>query len=521
MVSDLSGGTGRIGRAAKVVFPVWKERGKDTMRLRLGSFRWPRLQCLVATSLGITLVTLFIGLPVALGAVDTTLWRAAGKPQAECFSDISQAEHIVTLTNGTPGVKSVRIVVNQTRFHLDELKDGEVRQLDVASAMLPGNDNAVCVTLLGMPGGSARIVLDRPTAVIVTNTDDSGPGSLRDALEIVGTDGTIRFASELAGNTITLTTGALVLGKNVTIDGAEAPGLKISGNTTTRVFQVNAGTTATVKNLMVCDGYGWQLAGGILNNGTLTLDHATVMDNAQATDAGDYWQGGGGIYNGSGATLNLIDSTVKNNTARWSGGGIYSFYGTVTNITRSTISGNTSNDVGGGMRSLGDFTIRDSTISGNRATGWHGGAIFHTDGDMTIASCTIAYNIAPDWAPSAIFIGSYSEAVPSLTFANSIITGNQWYVFERYASGGTVLLVSGGHNLVQDSTGAPVVSDVVVWDAMIGSLADNGGPTFTHALMPGSPAIDAADDAACSATDQRGISRPQGAHSDIGAYEAQ
>ncbi|MEP6896755.1 MAG: choice-of-anchor Q domain-containing protein, partial [Chloroflexota bacterium] len=66
----------------------------------------------------------------------------------------------------------------------------------------------------------------------------------------------------------------------------------------------------------------------------------------------------------------------------------------------------------------------------------------------------------------------------------------------------------------------PASSDLVVWDALIGPLVDNGGPTLTHALLPGSPAIDAGDDAACSAVDQRGIARPQGAHCDIGSYES-
>jgi hypothetical protein len=64
-----------------------------------------------------------------------------------------------------------------------------------------------------------------------------------------------------------------------------------------------------------------------------------------------------------------------------------------------------------------------------------------------------------------------------------------------------------------------VASDQIIWDALIGPLADNGGPTLTHALLDGSPAIDAADDAACPATDQRGVPRPQGAACDIGAYE--
>ena len=114
-----------------------------------------------------------------------------------------------------------------------------------------------------------------------------------------------------------------------------------------RVFIVNAGTTATVSNLTIVDGYGWQLAGGVLNNGHLTLDHAAVTGNTMATNAGDYWQGGGGIYNGDGATLNLVDNSVSGNQGGWSGGGIYSFFNTTTTILRSTISGNT-------------------------ATGWHG-----------------------------------------------------------------------------------------------------------------------------------------------------
>ena len=86
---------------------------------------------------------------------------------------------------------------------------------------------------------------------------------------------------------------------------------------------------------------------------------------------------------------------------------------------------------------------------------------------------------------------------------------------------GANILISGGHNLVQDDTCNPVASDLIGVDALLGALADNGGPTWTHALLAGSPAIDAADDAACPATDQRGVTRPQGAAPDIGAYEAQ
>ncbi len=364
-----------------------------------------------------------------------------------------------------------------------------------------------------------QIRLSCPSEMTVTNTADSGAGSLRKAISTVCAGGTITFADTLAGQTITLLSGPLTLGKNVTIDAAAAPGLSLHGNNTDRVLVVNAGTTATVKHLILTGGYGWQLAGGILNNGTLTLDHVTVTGNVMATNAGDFWQGGGGIYNGDGATLNLVDSSVTNNQAGWSGGGIYSFFNTTTNITRSTISGNVSNDVGGGIRSLANFTITDSTISGNTSTGWHGGAIFHTDGAMEISNSTIANNIAPDWASSAIFIGEWGAVVPSLSLTNTIITGNHWYACEQFASGGTVSLVSGGNNLVQDGSCNPLASDLIIGDALIGPLADNGGPTLTHALLPGSPALEAANDSLCSATDQRGIIRPQAAHCDIGAFE--
>ncbi len=366
-----------------------------------------------------------------------------------------------------------------------------------------------------------QIRLNCPSEMTVINTADNGAGSLRKALSTVCVGGTVKFSDALAGQTITLLSGPLTLGKNVTIDGSAAPGLTLSGNNADRVFIVNANTTATIKNLTITNGYGWQLGGGILNNGSLTLDHVAVTQNTMATNAGDYWQGGGGVYNGSGATLNLIDSSVSDNHAAWSGGGVYSFFNTTTNIIRSTISGNVSNDVGGGIRSLGNMTITNSTISGNTSTGWHGGAIFQTDGNITITNSTIANNIGPDWAPSALFIGQFGGGfVPTLTLTNTIITGNHWYACEKFASGSVGNVVSGGHNLIQDDSCNPVASDIIVWDALIGSLADNGGPTFTHALLANSLAIDAADDAVCPDTDQRGVTRSQGAHCDIGSYES-
>jgi hypothetical protein len=357
--------------------------------------------------------------------------------------------------------------------------------------------------------------------VTVNNLADGGPGSLRKALGSVCVEGAIHFSSALAGQTITLISGPLTLGKNVHIDGSAAPGLTINGNHTDRVFIVSPGTTATLSNLIITNGYGWQLAGGILNNGSLTLDHVVVTQNTMATNAGDFWQGGGGIYNGDGATFNLIDSSVTNNQAAWSGGGIYSFFNTTNTIVRSTISGNVSNDVGGGIRSLGKFTIVDSTISGNTATGWMGGAFFHTDGVMNIINSTIANNTAPGGTTGGGFVGTFTAANATLTLANTIIAGNSGpQCFYAPWGSGTVTATSLGHNLVTDATCFATASDLIVGEAKIGPLTDNGGPTLTQALLAGSPAIDAADDAACPATDQRGVKRPQGAHCDIGSIES-
>ncbi len=316
---------------------------------------------------------------------------------------------------------------------------------------------------LSTPVRIDQIRLNCPNDVTVSNTADSGPGSLRKSLSMVCAGGTLHFDPALTGQTITLLSGPLTLGKNVTIDGSAAPGLAISGNHTDRVFIINAGTTASLSHLAITDGYGWQLAGGILNNGSLTLDHSTVSGNVMATNAGDYWQGGGGIYNGDGATLNLIDSSVTNNQGGWSGGGIYAFFNTTTTIVRSTISGNVSSDVGGAIRSLGNMTIADSIIDSNTATGWFGGAIFQTDGDITITNSTITNNIAPDSAPAALFIGQFGGGfVPTLTLTGSTVLGNHWYACEKFASGTTGNVVSGGNNTFQDATCNPVPSDIIV-----------------------------------------------------------
>jgi len=308
-----------------------------------------------------------------------------------------------------------------------------------------------------------------------------------------------------------------VVSSDVTIDGSAAPGLAVSGGSTDRVLIVDPSATASVSHLALTEGYGWQLAGCVLNNGALTLDHVTVTGCTMDTDAGDFWQGGGGIYNGGGATLNLVDSTVANNSASWSGGGVYSFFDTTTTIIRSTISDNVSNDVGGGLRLLGNTDISNSTISGNEATGWYGGALFVTDGGVSVTNTTIANNVSPTWAPADVFVGTFTEANAALSLTNSVVSSAQDNCFLAPFGSGMVALTADHNNVFTDDTCFAGPTDQVVADAGLGPLVDNGGPTLTQALLASSPAIDAADNAVCPTVDQRSV--PRDAACDVGAFE--
>ncbi len=366
-----------------------------------------------------------------------------------------------------------------------------------------------------------RVPVPPPTELVVTTLADSGPGSLREALGLIADGGTITFDPALAGGTIGLTTGQLVVGRSVTIDASAAPGLVVSGSDSSRVLQVKAGSAASVNDLVIANGAGLLQGGGVQNFGILYLDRVVVRDNVIPDTAGPSFEfGGGGIYNGDGATLHLTDSTVADNTSvSQPGGGIYGFFGSTINITRSTVSGNLSGDVAGGLRSLGNATIVNSTFSGNTSTVWHGGGIFHTDGQLTVTNSTFSGNIAPSGTASGILVATFGSPA-NATLTNNVLEGNDGAFACALEGGGAATITSGGSNVISDGSCNPNgTTDQSNTDALLGALADNGGPTLTHALGAGSPAIDAADAGACPATDQRGVARPQGGGCDVGAVE--
>jgi beta-glucanase (GH16 family) len=358
-----------------------------------------------------------------------------------------------------------------------------------------------------------------PLAITVTNLSDSGAGSLRQALADIASGGIITFDPVLAGGTIGLTSGQLFADSNVTIDASAAPGLVVSGSSVSRVLTIAVGVSVTMNDLVVADGVGAPQGGGILNFGILNLDRVVVRDNVETSSGpASFNLGGGGIYNGDGATLNLTDSTVANNASlSQPGGGVYGFFNSTVNIVRSTISSNVSGDVAGGLRTLGNLTVVNSTIFGNVSTAWHGGAAFITDGTAEITNSTISGNIAPAGTAGGLMVATFGAPV-SVIVTNSVVANNGSYNCQ-VEGGGAAVLTSGGNNVFTDPSCNPVASDLVVADPLLGPLADNGGPTLTQALLSGSPAIDSANGAACPASDQRGVLRPQGAGCDVGAFE--
>ena len=138
------------------------------------------------------------------------------------------------------------------------------------------------------------------------------------------------------------------------------------------------------------------------------------------------------------------------------------------------------------------------------------GGIFHTDGELTVTNSTFAENVAPAGTASGILVATFGAAA-NATLTNNVLAGFGGAFACAIEGGGAATITSGGSNVISDGSCNPNgTTDQSNTDALLGPLADNGGPTLTHALLAGSPAIDAADAAVCPATDQRGVDAPAG-----------
>jgi CSLREA domain-containing protein/uncharacterized repeat protein (TIGR01451 family) len=356
--------------------------------------------------------------------------------------------------------------------------------------------------------------------------------------------------------------GNLDISTTVTILGAGPQSTVIDGNgavTGERVFTIIT-DTVVISGVTIENGRSPNAGGGLLNEGRLTIINAAILSNT--VDGSNDWGGGidtfgpltvtnslirgnktgphnaygGGIMDGGIYPLTVIDSIISDNTTTGTilglGGGISGFG----RIEGSTLSGNSAATGGGLYHSGAPLVIINSTLTGNRATG-AGGGLYSRYGQTSLYNTTVTDNLAnSDESGTAYGGGVVQESGGTFDFINSIIAGNNRVrVPGPFLDGddcaGAVTAVGFDIMLSVASGFCAITGTPTIADPLLGPLQDNGGPTPTQALLPGSPAIDAGNPSGCTddqgaplATDQRGHPRPvfggTALRCDIGAFEA-
>jgi trimeric autotransporter adhesin len=350
-------------------------------------------------------------------------------------------------------------------------------------------NNTGAVSGLGTPSQHAI------AAFSVTNTNDAGAGSLRQAIiDANGSAGSDIISFAVTG-TITLTSGELVITDDLTISGPGASQLTVSAGNSSRVFVVGGGISVNMSGITVADGTVSGFGGGIHSNGNLTIDKCVVRDNT-ATGVSV----GGGIF--SSGPLLITNSLVSGNAADL-GGGVTQYAPGIATLNNSTFTGNTGVTTGLGLALVSGFA----------------GA------QVNLTNCTVTNNTFPGANAGGIVIGGSGGNSGDASYKNSIIAGNTFAnIFN--AHGG--VLTSLGNNIVDDGSGlltAP--GDQPFTDPMLAPLGNYGGPTQVHPPLFGSPAIDAGNNTGVATFDQRGLTRIADANCDgnaivdIGAVELQ
>ena len=361
-------------------------------------------------------------------------------------------------------------------------------------------------------------------------TVDGTTCTLADAITAANTNANVGGCAGIGsyGNdTVFLATDVLLTPQLPMITGTiniEGQGHTIDGNDDSAVGSVlcNFGnlnlnrTTITGGNSEVLYG-----GGGIDNYGTSILTNVTMSGNAA-----EY---GGGVFNNYGTVI-MTRSILNGNFAKNAGGGIYNLNGSLT-MANSTVSGNVASAscspypcyavaAGGGIFNYnGSLTMTNSTVShnyvfGSKSYGCNGGGLYNSGGTVTLISSIISGNSGS--AGSEIFSGNSASAdgeiIGTINADNFNLFGNSFRSNTSAFNGFT----PGSSDITATSDG----TDPTALEAIFLPLDDNGGPTLTHALVKGSPAIDL--DAVCStglSEDQRGEPRPVGEGCDAGAFE--
>ncbi len=393
----------------------------------------------------------------------------------------------------------------------------------------------------GCSAGSGADIIYLPAGTYLLTTADNttqGDNALPDINSTIAVIGmgsdrgdTLITTGGAAGRVFHISPAAILSLENLTLNNGTATSGYIGGAIH------NNQATLNVSNCQIL--HSRAVSGGGISNvvGTLTITDSFLSGNSAVTDTGGgiYNSGGtvnivnsvislnyassdgGGIYTAANGIVNISSSTVKENTATDAGGGLYNNDGTI-DITSSTFSGNLAGDGAGGGIYSGSFqailNISNSTFSGNSAA-TAGGGIGNLGGTLTAAHITVYGN-------SSNTGGGIANGEGMITLKNSIIAGNTINSAVGPDCFGTITTAE--YNLIGDDADCTISSgtgNLLNTNPQLGPLQGNGGPTFTHALLDGSPAIDSGTNIGVAATDQRGFPRISNGTTDIGAYEFQ
>ncbi|MCC5866142.1 MAG: choice-of-anchor D domain-containing protein [Wenzhouxiangella sp.] len=367
----------------------------------------------------------------------------------------------------------------------------------------------------------------------VIDNGDSGTGTLRWAVASASNGDTIEFNLPMA-SVITLTSGEIAINVNLSINGPGAGNLTVSGNDSSRVFNISHGANVSINRITIANGRVTNnQGGGIRNAGQLTITDCVMRDNTVAGSSGSTARIGGAIANAATsagpARLTVERCLIEDNSSAGDGGGIGSFTLAATTaeltVRDSTFTGNHATWGGAiaqyaqfGGSSLGE--ISNSTISNNAST--NDGAGIDSDvlsgsgsNQLTLINTTIHGNSSSrsGGGVSSVLAGSIFRYRNTIVAGNTAaVTGNDFFQSnlgsDTVFQGGNLIGNNAGlifftsHSSDQIGTpGSPI-------NPLLGPLANNGGPTPSHLPAPGSPAIDGGLNLFCPAADQRGQTRP-------------
>jgi RTX calcium-binding nonapeptide repeat (4 copies) len=407
------------------------------------------------------------------------------------------------------------------------------------------------VTVIDGTGAGTVVTIADATARTVTITGvkiTGGGGSDVGGVGISGASHTVTFDDvAVTGNSVSDSFGGLLAqdGPNLTlmnssVSGNQA-GINFAGMTaidgTTKLIDsaVDANTTpGTFGALLVLNSasptVSFQMTNSSASNNVadtgiagITLSNAVgaIGNSVSSNNRSASGLPVGLLVAGDEAAVDLVNSTVSGNIGPGAVGGILAENDSLLNITNSTVSGNEAGGIIGGVGAgtTAVVNLTNSTVSGNKAGQSGGGLYAQNDATINVLNSTITNNTADsDNTGDGNGGGAFQTDTAAINLKNTILAGN------TVGTGSTGpdcfgTITSQGFNILGTNAGCTFGaqgSDKVNTNPMLGPLADNGGPTLTHALLAGSPAIDAAGPGA-PATDQRGL--PRDAAPDIGAYE--